>query len=111
MNYTDKERMDFLEKWEVSIHEETWFTILTQHVKKQQCSTLRDFCDYAIDFERMLDENGLDAINWHFIPPHLQSRVTDVWSRLNRPLNKPEKEYLEQANREYWENLAEDQNK
>lgn len=111
MNYTDKERMDFLEKWEVSIHESNWFTLLTQHVSKKKYTTLREFCDYGIDFEKMIDENGLDAINWHFLPLHLQMRVTDIWSRLCRPLNKQEKEYLEQSNTEYWENRAMEQDK
>ena len=111
MTYTDNERMDFLEKWEVSVHGETWFTLLTQHVKKEKCPTLRDFCDYAIDFERMLDENQLDAINWHFLPAHLQTRVTDLWKSLHRPLNKQEKEYLERANNEYWEKLATERDK
>jgi hypothetical protein len=111
MSYTDKERMDFLEKWEVSVHSATWFTLLTQHVNKEKFPTLRDFCDHAISFEKMLDENSLDAVNWHFLPDYLQAKVTDVWSRLERPLNKQEKEYLERSNAEYWEKLAASQDK
>jgi hypothetical protein len=111
MTYTDKERMDFLEKWEPSIHEHTWFTLLTQHIKRNKYPTLRDFCDYAIDFEKMIDANGLDAVNWHFLPSHLQDLVVDLWVRLERPLNKQEKDYLEKSNNEYWEKLATGQDK
>jgi hypothetical protein len=111
MNYTDKDRMDFLEKWEVSVHESTWFSLLTQHVSKDKHKTLREFCDHGIDLEEMLDSNGLDAVNWHFLPPNLQVKVTDVWNRLRRPLNEPEKAYLEKMNKEYWEKMAADQDK
>jgi hypothetical protein len=106
MKNTDSERLDFLEKWEVSIYDRTRFTLLTQHVSKDKCQTLRDFCDYGIDFEKMLDSNSLDAVNWHYLPHHLQKMVEDLWQRLERPLNKEEKEYLEQKNTEYWEDLA-----
>lgn len=111
MTYTDKERMDFLEKWELSIHDSTWFTLVTQHVSKEKYPSLRDFCDHAISFEKMLDENGLDAVNWHFLPSYLQELVVDLWQRLERPLNKQEKEYLEKSNKEYWEKLANEQDK
>ncbi|CAB4159400.1 hypothetical protein UFOVP699_136 [uncultured Caudovirales phage] len=106
MNFTDSERLDFLEKWEISIHDGSWFTLLTQHVQKDKYPTLRDFCDYGIDFEEMLDENFLDAMHWHTIPYHLQEKVIDIWKRLARPLNEPEKDYLQTSVDEYWESLS-----
>lgn len=106
MNFTDSERLDFLEKWEISIHDGSWFTLLTQHVRKDKYPTLRDFCDYGIDFEKMIDANQFDALSWHSIPLHLQEKVVDIWRSLERPLNKPEKEYLQKSVNEYWEDVS-----
>lgn len=106
MNFTDTQRLDFLEKWEISIHGGSWYTLLTQHVSKDDYPTLREFCDYGIDFETMIDSNQLDAMNWHMIPLHLQEKVIDIWKRLARPLNQPEKEFLQEESDKYWESVS-----
>jgi len=105
MKFTDTERLDFLEKWDTSSHQNTWFTLLTQHVKKQDCPTLRSFCDHAIEFEGMIDANGLDIMAWHYLPPHLQEKVTGIWERDARPMTEEEKESLVDESAKYWQEL------
>jgi hypothetical protein len=105
MKFTDKERLDFLEKWETSTYQDSWFTTLTQHIKKADCPTLRDFCDYAIQFENMIDSNGLDVIAWYYIPSHLQELVINLWENDARPLNDEERDYLQKESNKYWEEL------
>lgn len=105
MKFTDTERLDFLEKWETSSHNNTWFTILTQHISKIDCPTLRDFCDYSLDFERMIDTNLLDVISWHHIPTHLQEMVINIWENENRPLTDDEKTSLQDESNKYWEEV------
>ena len=84
MKFTDKERLDFLEKWETSSHEDSWFTLLTQNVRKKDYPKLRDFCDYAIQFEQMIDTNGLDILGWHSLPINLQEIVINLWENDSR---------------------------
>jgi len=105
MKFTDTERLDLLEKWETSSHTDSWFTILTQHVKKEDCPTLRDFCDYSIEFEKMIDLNGLDVIAWHYLPQHLQEMVIFIWEESNRPLTDDERITLQDESDKYWEDL------
>lgn len=105
MKFTDTKRLDFLEKWETSSHKDSWFTLLTQHVRKQDCPTLRDFCDHAIQFEQMIDSNGLDILVWHSMPPHLQELVINLWENDATPLNDEERASLQKAMNEYWEDL------
>jgi hypothetical protein len=105
MKFTDTNRLDFLEKWETSSHSDSWFTILTQHVRKADCATLRDFCDYGIDFEKMIDSNELDVISWHYMPLHLQEMVVTIWEDSSRPLSEEEKVSLQEEATRYWEEL------
>lgn len=105
MKFTDTDRLDFLEKWDTSSHQNTWFTLLTQHVKKQDYPTLRSFCDHAIGFERMIDLNGLDIMAWHYLPPHLQEKVTEIWEKEFRHMSEEEKESLVEESTRYWEEL------
>jgi hypothetical protein len=107
MQFTDTQRLDFLEKWETSSHQHSWFTLLTQHVRKQDCPTLRDFCDYAIQFEKMIDSNGLDIMAWHFLPTHLQEVVVNLWENEDRPLTEVERNTLQEESAKYWEELHE----
>lgn len=107
MKFTDTERLDFLEKWETSSHSNTWFTILTQHVNKQDYPTLREFCDYSIDFEKMIDSNGLDVIAWHHIPTHIQEIVISVWENENRILTDDEKDSIQTESNSYWKEVWE----
>ena len=105
MQFTDTQRLDFLEKWETSSHQDSWFTLLTQHVRKQDCPTLRDFCDHGIDFEKMIDSNSLDIMAWHFIPYHLQEVVVSVWEKESRAMNEDERFTLQEESAKYWEEL------
>lgn len=105
MNFTDTQRLDFLEKWEVSSHKTSWFTLLTQHVQKSEYLTLRSFCDYSIDFENMIDENGLDILGWHSLTPDLQLRVVDLWKKEGRAMSDEEKQGLLSEFNRYWEDL------
>jgi len=105
MKFTDTERLDFLEKWETSQHQHSWFTLLTQHVRKEDCPTLRSFCDYAIGFERMIDSNGLEILTWHSLTPDLQEIVVTVWENEGRALTTEEKESMQKAFNQYWEDL------
>lgn len=107
MQFTDTQRLDFLEKWETSSHQHSWFTLLTQHVRKQDCPTLRDFCDYAIHFEKMIDSNGLDIMAWHFLPTHLQEVVVTLWENEDRPMTDAERNTLQEESAKYWEELHE----
>ena len=107
MQFTDTQRLDFLEKWETSSHQDSWFTLLTQHVRKQDCPTLRDFCDYAIQFEKMIDSNGLDIMAWHFLPLHLQEVVVTLWENEARPMTDDERNTLQEESAKYWEELHE----
>ena len=107
MQFTDTQRLDFLEKWETSSHQHSWFTLLTQHVRKQDCPTLRDFCDYAIQFEKMIDSNGLDIMAWHFLPTHLQEVVVNLWENEDRSLTDVERNTLQEESAKYWEELHE----
>lgn len=105
MEYTDSQRLDFLEKWETSSHGNSWFTILTQHVSKTDCPTLRSFCDYSIDFENMIDAQQFDIIAWHYLPIHLQEMVISIWENQKRPLTDDEKLTLQEESNKYWETL------
>jgi len=105
MQITDSKRLDFLEKWEISIYENTRFTLLTQHVRRDTCKTLREFCDHGIYLESMLDQNGLDVMAWHFLPPHLQEMVASIWEKESRPLTDEEKSTLQEEADKYWEEL------
>lgn len=105
MKFTDEQRLDFLEKWETSSHKHSWFTLLTQHVRKEDCPTLRDFCDYSIQFERMIDLNGLDIMSWHYLPTYLQETVINIWENDNRTLTEEEKASLQEESAKYWEEL------
>jgi hypothetical protein len=105
MKFTDIQRLDFLEKWEVSQHNDSWFTLLTQRVSKKDCPNLREFCDYAIAFERMIDSNELDVLAWHYLPSHLQEMVMSVWEEEARPLTAEEKVSLQEESDKYWEEL------
>ena len=105
MQFTDTQRLDFLEKWETSSHQESWFTLLTQHVRKKDCPTLRDFCDYAMQFEQMIDSNGLDIMAWHFLPIHLQEVVVSLWENEDRPMTSEERVTLQEKSAKYWEEL------
>jgi hypothetical protein len=105
MQFTDTQRLDFLEKWETSSHQDSWFTLLTQHVRKADCPTLREFCDYAIRFEQMIDQNGLDIMAWHFLPYHLQELVINLWENDARPMNEDERSTLQEESAKYWEEL------
>ena len=103
MEFSDVKRLDFLEKWETSSHERTWFSILTQHVNKKDCPTLRSFCDYAIDFEKMIDLNGLDIISWHHLPVTLQETVIHLWEEEKRTLTDDERLTLQKEANSFWE--------
>jgi hypothetical protein len=105
MNFTDAQRLDFLEKWETSSYQHTWFTLLTQHVKKDDFPTLRKFCDYAMDFEMMIDDNGFDILAWHSLIPSLQERVISIWKNEARSLSDEEKLSIEEEFNRYWENI------
>lgn len=105
MKFTDTQRLDFLEKWETSPYQHTWFTLLTQHVKKSDCSTLREFCDFAIQFEQMIDSNGIDILAWHSMPPFLQELVINLWENDARPLNEEERISLQEQIDKYWNEL------
>ena len=105
MQFTDTQRLDFLEKWEISSHQNSWFTLLTQHVRKQDCPTLRDFCDYAMQFEQMIDSNGLDIMAWHFLPSHLQEIVVSLWENDDRSMTSEEMVTLQEESAKYWEEL------
>ncbi len=105
MQLNDSTRLDFLEKWETGSYPDTWFTILTQHVSKKDYPTLRDFCDYGIQFEKMLDTNGLDVIAWHYLPIHLMEIVLEVWEKENRTLTPDEKATLQSESDKYWQEL------
>jgi hypothetical protein len=107
MEYTDLERLDFLEKWQVSEYDNTRFTLLTQHVNKEDCITLRSFCDHGIHLEKMLDSNELDVIAWHYLPHHLQEIVITIWESENRKMSIEEKDSLQQVSNEYWQALSE----
>jgi hypothetical protein len=112
MNYTDTQRLDFLEKWEVSNHQNSWFSLLTQHIRKEDCPKLRDFCDYGIQFEEMINTNGFDIISWYEIPLHLQEMVLLIWENEKRSLSEEEKLTLQEETNNYWAALlAEDENK
>lgn len=105
MQITDTLRLDFLEKWEMSSHQNSWFTLLTQHVRKTDCPTLRDFCDYAIQFEQMIDSNCLDIMAWHYLPSHLQEIVVRLWENDNRSMTNEERVTLQEESAKYWEEL------
>lgn len=105
MKFTDSERLDFLEKWETSQYDHSWFTLLTQHVRKEDCPTIRDFCDYAIGFEKMIDLNELDVMAWHYLPLHLQEMVITIWEEESRKLTDDEKVSLQEESDKYWEEL------
>lgn len=105
MQFTDTQRLDFLEKWETSSHQDSWFSLLTQHIRKTDCPTLRDFCDYAIQFEQMIDQNGLDILAWHFLPYHLQELVINLWENDARPMSTEERDSLQEQAAKYWEEL------
>jgi len=105
MKFTDSERLDFLEKWETSSHKDSWFTLLTQHVRKQDCPTLRDFCDYGIDFEKMIDSNGLDIMVWYYLAPPLQELVVNLWEKESRVLTDEERVSLQVESNNYWSEL------
>ena len=105
MEFTDAKRLDFVEKWGVSATRQSWFTVLTQTVSKEDCPTLRDFCDYAIRFEMMIDSNGLDILEWHSMPIELQEIVIRVWEDEGRVLTDIEKESLQRESDQYWEDV------
>lgn len=107
MEFSDLKRLDFLEKWETSSHEHTWFSILTQHVSKKDYPTLRSFCDYGIDFEKMIDGNGLDVISWHHLPLHLQEIVINIWEEEKRFLTEEEKVTLQDTANRFWQESLE----
>jgi hypothetical protein len=111
MKYEDQDRLDFLEKWEISNYDNTRFTLLTQHVDKKKCPTLRDFCDYAIEMEQMLDANELSPMDWHFLPPFIQEMIETIWLENSRPLNENERDAVKELNDEYWKSLAEHRDK
>lgn len=102
---SDTQRIEFLEKWEPSIHQATWFTTLTQHVNKVDCPTLRLFCDYGINHESMLDTNNLDVLAWHYLPIQLQEIVINIWEIEKRPLSDEERITLQSESDKYWEDL------
>lgn len=106
MKFTDSERLDFLEKWEPSIHQNSWFTVLTQNISREDCSTLRSFCDYGINFEKMLDLNGIDVVAWHYLPIHLMESVITIWEKEARALTIEEKLTLQKESDEYWKKLT-----
>ncbi|CAB4174659.1 hypothetical protein UFOVP1247_27 [uncultured Caudovirales phage] len=106
MEYTDSERLDFLEKWQVSEYDNTRFTLLTQHVNKEDHLTLRSFCDHGIELEKMLDSNELDVMAWHYLPLHLQEIVINIWDSEKRNMSSEEKDSLQQVSNEYWETLS-----
>jgi hypothetical protein len=105
MKFTDTERLDFLEKWETSTYQHSWFTLLTQHVRKKDFPTLREFCDYSIDFEKMIDSNGLEILTWHSLTPDLQEIVITIWENEGRALTAEEKGSMQKAFNQYWEEL------
>jgi hypothetical protein len=98
----DSLRLDFIECWEVTQQPGYWFTLLTQLVSQEQSATLRDFCDYGIDFEKMLDQNGIDVIAWHSLPTQLKAKVETYWREEDRSLTQEEKEELEAQANQYW---------
>ena len=98
----DSLRLDFIERWEVTQQPGYWFTLLTQLVSQEQYTTLRDFCDYGIDFEKMLDQNGIDVIAWHSLPTHLKAKVETYWREEDRSLTQEEKEELDRLANQYW---------
>lgn len=98
----DTIRLDFIQKWEVTQQPDYWFTILTQLVSKEEYSTLREFCDYGIDFEKMLDQNGIDVIAWHSLPKDLQLEVKTIWTNNGRKLTQLEKDEFDKKANQHW---------
>lgn len=90
--HTDFERMNFMQRHDVSIHGSSYFTGLTQHVEKQGW-TLREFCDYGIEYEMMLMENKVTAQEIFFKDDRL-NKMEEVWLREHRALNAEELKVL-----------------
>jgi hypothetical protein len=97
--HTDKKRLDFLERNELYIDNNTFFTVLTQHVSRNTI-TLRDFCDFGIELERMYIANKTtrgDVIYKGFFSRLLESKMGEVWFSEYRPLNNMELTAIENA--------------
>ena len=105
MYFTESQYLDFIDKHEPSIHERTYFTILTQHVSKEKCKNIREFCEFGISLEHMLDSNTISVLDWHSMPPSLQNVVLEVWINENRPLSTDEHASLTEKLNEYWKIL------
>lgn len=98
----DTIRLDFIQRWDVSRTAGYWFTLVTQLVSQEEYPTLRDFCDYGIDLEMMLDQNGIDVIAWHSLPPSLQLEVKTIWTSEGRTLTQLEKDRFDNDANQHW---------
>ena len=89
--HTDSEILDFLERHDLTKNDVGYFTVLTQQVNKNQCKTIREFCEKAISLEEMLIANSITPNEWHNLPAVIQHTIFEIWDRYTRPLNEAEK--------------------
>jgi len=100
--HTDGERFSFLERNDISVSDSSYFTILTQHINKKDVMGLRGFVDTGIEFQNMLDANGIGSNYWHFLYFH-HDIYLKAWVNEHRPINEVEKEKIKKDNEEYVE--------
>lgn len=100
--HTDGERFSFLERNDISVSDSSYFTVLTQHINKKDVIGLRGFVDAGIEFQNMLDANGISSNYWHFLHFH-HDIYLKAWANEHRLINKVEKEKIKKDNEEYAE--------
>jgi hypothetical protein len=105
MEYTDQERFDFLERWDLFSYDETRFSLITQDISRKTCPTLREFCNIGLTIEKILEINNLSLTEWLLIPLDLQNWVISKWKEDNLALTEAELIQLENRAQEYWLNL------
>lgn len=104
--FTDSQYLDFIDMHEPSIHANSYFTILTQHINREVCQNIREFCEYGLTLEQMLENNNIGVLDWHSMPHPMQDKVLIAWAEENRALTPEERKALDTELNEYWENLA-----
>ena len=105
MKYTDQERFDFLERWDLFSYDKTRFSLITQDVSREKCPTLREFCDIGLTIEKVLEINDLSLTEWLLIPLELQNWVISKWEKDRLALTEDEITQLEDNSQKYWLDL------
>ena len=103
--HSDKVRFDFIERNQVSIDNNSYFTCLTQHISIKRVKDLREFCDYGIEMERMFKKNNIIQFggdwSWFIMSGEHKQIYYKAWFNERRAVNQKEKDKIRREQARY----------